>query len=47
LSEPISVWVDEETHVVYVVDSANVRIQRWLHKAPMGDTIAGGSGMDV
>jgi len=47
LSEPISVWVDEETHVVYVADSANERIQRWLHNASMGETIAGGSGMDV
>ncbi|CAF1393462.1 unnamed protein product [Adineta steineri] len=44
LSEPSSVWVDDETHVVYVADSANERIQRSLYNALVGDTIAGGSG---
>ncbi|CAF1474974.1 unnamed protein product, partial [Rotaria sordida] len=45
LSRPTAVWVDEETHVVYVADSSNERIQRWLYNASMGDTIAGGSGL--
>ncbi|CAF1533636.1 unnamed protein product, partial [Rotaria sordida] len=45
LSRPTAVWVDEETHVVYVADSSNERIQRWLYNASVGDTIAGGSGL--
>ncbi|CAF3651379.1 unnamed protein product [Rotaria socialis] len=44
LSRPTAVWVDDDTHVVYVADSSNERIQRWLYNAPMGDTIAGGLG---
>ncbi|CAF1000805.1 unnamed protein product [Adineta steineri] len=47
LARPSSVWVDDETQVVYVADSANERIQRWLYNASMGDTIAGGSGMNI
>ena len=47
LARPTSVWVDDETRVVYVADSSNARIQRWLHNASMGETIAGGSGMSV
>ncbi|CAF0988986.1 unnamed protein product [Didymodactylos carnosus] len=43
LSRPTSVWVDDETQAVYVADSSNERIQRWLHNASIGDTIAGGS----
>ncbi|CAF2909682.1 unnamed protein product [Rotaria sp. Silwood2] len=47
LSNLTAVWVDDETQVVYVADSSNNRIQRWLPDAFIGDTIAGGSAMDV
>ncbi|CAF2873393.1 unnamed protein product, partial [Rotaria sp. Silwood2] len=43
LSYPTSVWVDDETQVVYVADSDNNRIQRWLPNAFIGDTVAGGA----
>ncbi|CAF1439778.1 unnamed protein product [Rotaria sordida] len=44
LSYPTTIWVDDETQVVYVADSDNNRIQRWLPNAFMGDTVAGGTG---
>jgi sugar lactone lactonase YvrE len=44
-SSPNSVWVDEETHTIYVADTVNDRIQRWLQGALEGVTIAGGHGM--
>ncbi|CAF3198201.1 unnamed protein product [Rotaria sp. Silwood2] len=42
---PNDVIVDEETNVVYVMDTSNHRVQRWLSDATEGDTIAGGKGM--
>ncbi|CAF1183751.1 unnamed protein product [Rotaria sp. Silwood1] len=47
LSYPTAVWVDDETQVVYVADSDNNRIQRWLSNALLGDTVVGGAGMNV
>ncbi|CAF0948625.1 unnamed protein product [Didymodactylos carnosus] len=47
LTDPSGVLVDEETNIVYVVDSLNNRIQRWLFNASKGDTIAGGFGMHI
>jgi DNA-binding beta-propeller fold protein YncE len=47
LSKPVSIRVDDDTYAVYVVDRNNQRIQRWLQNASMGDTIAGGSGMNI
>ncbi|CAF3466755.1 unnamed protein product [Rotaria socialis] len=44
LSNPTAVRVDDETQVVYVADSSNNRIQRWLPNAFFGDTVAGGLG---
>ncbi|CAF0994814.1 unnamed protein product [Rotaria sp. Silwood1] len=44
LSRPQAVWIDEETKVVYVVDTNNNRIQRWLPNASQGDTIVGRLG---
>jgi sugar lactone lactonase YvrE len=47
LSDPFDVWVDEETDVIYVADTANSRIQRWSSKTTEGDTIVGGFGMII
>ncbi|CAF1184234.1 unnamed protein product [Adineta ricciae] len=44
LNRPTSVWVDDETQVIYVADSQNQRIQRWLYNSSIGETIAGGLG---
>ncbi|CAF3414946.1 unnamed protein product [Rotaria sp. Silwood2] len=41
---PKDVFVDKETNVVYIIDSFNNRIQRYLPNATKGDTIAGGFG---
>ncbi|CAF5123426.1 unnamed protein product, partial [Rotaria sp. Silwood1] len=43
LSYPTAVWVDDEAQVVYVADSSNNRIQRWLPNALIDDTVAGGA----
>jgi sugar lactone lactonase YvrE len=45
LDFPNDVFVDEETDIVYVIDTNNHRVQRWLPGATAGDTIAGGTGM--
>ncbi|UJR06838.1 hypothetical protein I4U23_011126 [Adineta vaga] len=42
LERPTSVWIDDDTQVVYIVDTSNQRIQRWLYNASIGETIAGG-----
>jgi DNA-binding beta-propeller fold protein YncE len=44
LMSPTSVFVDEETNVIYVGDTGNNRIQKWLSNATTGETIAGGWG---
>jgi DNA-binding beta-propeller fold protein YncE len=44
LDFPNDVFVDEETNVVYVMDTNNHRVQRWLPNAMTGDTIVGGTG---
>ncbi|CAM4824083.1 unnamed protein product [Rotaria magnacalcarata] len=41
LASPIHVWVNEESDVIYIADSENNRIQRWLPNALIGNTIAG------
>ena len=45
LASPQSVWVDEDLGTVYIADTENDRIQRWLPQQSMGSTIAGGSGI--
>lgn len=47
LSYPTAVRVDDDTQVVYVADSDNNRIQRWLPNAIVGDTIAGTTSTDI
>jgi DNA-binding beta-propeller fold protein YncE len=44
LASPLDVWVDEELDVIYIVDSDNERIQRWVPNGLIGTTIAGGEG---
>lgn len=44
LASPLYVWVDEESDIVYIVDTDNERIQRWLPNELIGTTIAGGAG---
>ncbi|CAF1642637.1 unnamed protein product, partial [Rotaria sordida] len=44
LDDPGGVWVDEETNIVYVADTLNNRVVRWLPDSSKGDTIAGGFG---
>ena len=44
LNYPNDVIVDDETNVVYVIDSSNNRVQRWTPNATQADTIAGGAG---
>ncbi|CAF0898554.1 unnamed protein product [Rotaria sordida] len=46
LDEPEGVWVDELTKIVYVADTMNNRIIRWLPNTSVGDIIAGGEGMN-
>ncbi|CAF4564291.1 unnamed protein product [Rotaria sp. Silwood1] len=43
LASPFHVWIDEESDVVYIADSENNRIQRWLPNELTGTTIAGGA----
>ena len=45
LTQPNGVWVDQKTKVVYVADTLNNRIIRWLPNASVGEIIAGGKGM--
>jgi DNA-binding beta-propeller fold protein YncE len=45
LRNPISVLVDELTNVIYIADTFNHRITRWLPDAVNGDVIAGVRGM--
>ncbi len=45
LVQPNGVWVDQKTRVVYVADTLNNRITRWLPNASVGEIIAGGKGM--
>jgi DNA-binding beta-propeller fold protein YncE len=42
---PSDVSVDEETKTVYVSDTSNHRVQRWLFNASKGETIVGGFSM--
>ena len=44
LANPLSVWIDDRSEIVYIADSDNNRIQRWLKNAVNGTTIAGGKG---
>jgi sugar lactone lactonase YvrE len=44
LASPFYVWVDEESDVIYIVDSDNDRIQRWISNRLSGTTIAGVEG---
>ncbi|CAF3951761.1 unnamed protein product [Rotaria sordida] len=44
LASPSYVWVDEESDIIYIADSDNNRIQRWLPNQLTGTTIAGGAG---
>ncbi len=44
LASPLYVWVDEQSNGLYIVDSENHRIQRWLPNAVTGTTIVGGAG---
>lgn len=41
LSSPLDVWVDDQSNVVFVADSDNNRIQKWLPNQSSGTTIAG------
>lgn len=45
LVQPNGVWVDEKTNVIYVADTLNNRITRWLPNASVGEIIVGGKGM--
>lgn len=47
LNDPYGVYVDDQADVVYVSDSFNNRIQRWLSNARVSDTITGGFGMFI
>jgi len=42
---PTAVLVDKEIDMIYIVDSGNDRIQRWLINATEGETIVGLIGM--
>ncbi|CAF1182794.1 unnamed protein product [Adineta steineri] len=44
LANPLYVWVDEQSSVIYIVDSDNDRVQRWLPNELFGSTIVGGTG---
>lgn len=45
LNSPTNVVFDERTKVLYIADTYNHRIQRWLPDAIQGDIIAGIGGM--
>jgi DNA-binding beta-propeller fold protein YncE len=45
LNYPNDVTIDDETGVIYVIDTSNNRVQRWKSFASVGETIAGGMGM--
>ncbi|CAF2748345.1 unnamed protein product [Rotaria sp. Silwood2] len=47
LTAPYGIFVDEQTEVLYVADTANNRVQRWIPNALQGDTIVGGQGMNI
>ena len=47
LNYPNDVIVDDETNVVYVIDTSNNRVQRWRPLALAGDTIAGDMSMSI
>ncbi|UJR16434.1 hypothetical protein I4U23_003336 [Adineta vaga] len=44
LANPLYVWVDETTNIIYIVDTDNDRIQRWLPNQSVGTTIIGEAG---
>ena len=44
LTNPTFVWVDEETETIYIADTNNDRIQRWIPNQSTGTTILGGTG---
>ena len=44
LNYPNDVTIDDETGVIYVIDTSNNRVQRWKPFASAGETIAGGMG---
>lgn len=44
LSSPLDVWVDDQSNIVFVADSDNNRIQKWLPNQSSGTTIAGSGG---
>ncbi|CAF1075166.1 unnamed protein product [Rotaria sp. Silwood1] len=46
LNNPVDIFVDTETGVLYIADTYNRRIQRWLPGALKGDTIVGGFDND-
>ena len=41
LSSPLDVFVDDKSNVVYIADSDNNRVQKWLPNQSSGSTIAG------
>ncbi|CAF1144804.1 unnamed protein product [Adineta steineri] len=41
---PENVFIDDQTNVIYVTDTNNNRIQRWLFNASQAETIIGASG---
>ena len=41
LNYPFGIWVSNKTGVIYIADSMNHRIQRWIPEATSGVTIAG------
>ncbi|CAF4562262.1 unnamed protein product [Rotaria sp. Silwood2] len=43
--KPNSIWIDEETNVIFVADGLYSGIKRWLPNASTGEIIAGGFGM--
>ncbi|CAF1463101.1 unnamed protein product [Adineta steineri] len=47
LRNPIGVFVDETTNVIYIADTYNNQIKRWLPNAIHGDVIAGIGGQGI
>ena len=45
LRSPITMLIDEETDIVYIADTYNHRIMRWLPSMISGEIIAGTGGM--
>ncbi|UJR11243.1 hypothetical protein I4U23_015425 [Adineta vaga] len=45
LNYPNDVFIDEETNVVYVIDTSNNRVQRWKSFASEGETLVGDMGV--